>query len=500
MKQPIRFRRLLTILYLGTVIPLLIVVGILLDNEYRVIVLDASTTQLRNLVDAVVARRGPPGPPTLANDAPALARSLDNQLQNTEVTAAVLDERGQLIRQAGERELLLDQDVHDDARESGVARVLEVRHNATNYLVYLLPVQAPNGRVRSTIEARLPLTSVETSLATMRVWLMTTIGGAALLALAIAPFVGRVAVRPLKQLRATAQGIARGDFDRRAEPSTVIEFNELATTFNAMLDRLQEALQKEERAATEMRRFAADASHELRSPLAVFGNSVDVLERALRNQDGERAAEVIGLMRGEIGAMTRLVDDLLLLARMQQPGQAPIRRETVEPLPLLEEVYERGQLLARGQALRLEWPQTPIQPIDADRDALKRALNNLVENAIRHTPLGHAIVLSTQHVETGCRFTVRDEGSGIPPEHLPHIFERFYRGDSARDRAITGSGLGLAIVRAIVDAHGGQIYIKSAPGEGTTVALIIPSDVQPGFSGDTASIQEGVVSFKVKEM
>ncbi|NOK57280.1 MAG: hypothetical protein GFH27_549309n14 [Chloroflexi bacterium AL-W] len=226
-----------------------------------------------------------------------------------------------------------------------------------------------------------------------------------------------------------------------------------------------------------MRRFVADVSHELRSPLNVLSGSVEVLEVAQQRGDPEGSRQATAILHAEIESMGRLVNDLLLLARMEsvhdQQGAA-LQLTQVEPLPLLEEITERARLLATGQHIRMEWPQSDPGSLLADANALRRALNNLVENALHHTPVGKSIVLSLLPEADGCWFIISDEGCGIRSEHIPHLCDRFYRVDSARTRKSGSSGLGLAIVHAITTAHNGKIAIKSALGSGTIVRIWLP--------------------------
>ena len=176
--------------------------------------------------------------------------------------------------------------------------------------------------------------------------------------------------------------------------------------------------------------------------------------------------------------MSSLVDDLLFLARADHPDnriENLPNQVSLDPLPLLEEVYERAQLLASGQILRLEWPHRPIVPLLADREMIRRALNNLIENALHYTPAGREIRLRVEADEQTCRWIVQDQGDGMEPEQLAHMFERFYRGDQARGRRGAGAGLGLPIAIAIAQARGGTIHAASKPGEGTVVTLELPS-------------------------
>ena len=174
--------------------------------------------------------------------------------------------------------------------------------------------------------------------------------------------------------------------------------------------------------------------------------------------------------------MTRLVENLLLLARLDQPDEAVaslLHPEEIHPFPFLEEIYEHSQLLVQGQQVELLWPSGEIGPIWADREMLRRALNNIVENAIVYTPAGKKITLSLENKNGYCCFIIEDQGIGIAPDQLSKIFERFYRSDKSRNRQIPGSGLGLAIVVAIVRVHGGEIQVESKLDHGTRFRLII---------------------------
>ena len=173
--------------------------------------------------------------------------------------------------------------------------------------------------------------------------------------------------------------------------------------------------------------------------------------------------------------MTGLVENLLLLARLDQPEEAVaslLHPEEIHPIPFLEEIYERSQLLVQGQQVVLVWPTGEIGPIWADREMLRRALNNIVENAIAYTPAGKKITLSLENQNGYCCFIIEDQGRGIAPDQLSKIFERFYRSDESRNRQIPGSGLGLAIVAAIVRVHGGEIQVESELEQGTRFRLL----------------------------
>ncbi len=489
MKRPIPFRWLLVLFYLGSVIPLLLGTGVLVYREYREHVANMTAARVRELVDGVVNRVEASGTAATVADLEPLATSLAMLAWAGDAHAVVLDADGRAVASKlgpgdgnpSRREAAL----HARVRSSGRVRLDEIDGPDGDWLAYARPVRAPSGQVVGTIGASVSLAPLELQLAEIRRFVGLTIGGAALVALLFAWVVGGLATRPLRGIVATAREVARGNFDKRALIPFVAEPRELAETFNTMLDRLEAAYRTEARTADRMRRFAADASHELRSPLAVLDNGVAVLRRALRQQDPVEVERILSIMGGEVEGMTKLVDDLLFLARLEQPTTAAgptLALEPVEPLPLLEEVHDRARLLATGQDLRLEWPRQEIVPIVADREMLRRALNNVVENALRHTPPGRAVSLSVEAVPEASRFVIADQGNGISAEELPRIFERFYRGDSARGRERSNSGLGLAIVRAIVAAHGGRVDVSSEPGIGTRVELHFPLNVQRAFS------------------
>ena len=497
MKRPISFRWLLALIYLGSVVPLLLGAGVLVYREYREHVMDMTAAQLRELVDGVVAGVEASGGVASADGLEPAAASLALPAWTGDVQTTILDRDGRPVVPRSREPSRGEAALHARARSTARPRLDEIDAPGGDRLAYARPVRDQSGGVVATVGASVPLAPLALELEEIRRFVALTIGGAVLVALLFAWVVGRLATRPLRGLMATAQDVARGSFGTRALLPSVAEPRELAVAFNAMLDRLQAAYQAEARTADHMRRFAADASHELRSPLSVLDSGVDVLRRALRHEDRAEVERILAILAGEIEGMAKLVDDLLFLARLEQAGPESgvvLTLEPVEPLPLLEEAHARAQLLATGQDLRLEWPNHPIESIVADREMLRRALNNVIENALHHTRSGRMVTVGVVADSGSCRFVVADQGSGIPPEQLPHIFERFYRGDSARPRERSSGGLGLAIVRAIVTVHGGRTEVSSEPGVGTRVEIVLPSNVQRTFSGPSGETQVAAVS------
>jgi two-component system OmpR family sensor kinase len=220
------------------------------------------------------------------------------------------------------------------------------------------------------------------------------------------------------------------------------------------------------------RDFAADASHELRTPLAALRGQVDVMRRAIPEQpaDAERLA---ASMRRELARLSRLVDDLLVLARLDALGSAALAPGSVDVCSVAEDVYAQVTALpaARDREIRLE-QNGPVR-IVADGERLHQVLLNLLANAVEHIPAGGQATLCIEPTECGARVEVRDNGGGIPADHLAHIFDRFYRADGVRQRG--GAGLGLSIARAIVEAHGGRIHASNLPSGGANFSVELPS-------------------------
>ncbi len=221
----------------------------------------------------------------------------------------------------------------------------------------------------------------------------------------------------------------------------------------------------------QLKQFTADASHELRNPIAVIQTNVQVALADPDEQFQRSQLEVVERLTRRLG---RLVDDLLFLAR-QESGLVQVRRDRIDLSTLLEQVVEEQQAIAQEKSLTLTYqvPTTNI-PIHGDPDQLTRLLTNLIANAIQYTAAGD-ITVTPSTAASQITITVKDTGIGIPPQDLSRIFDRFYRVDPARSRSAGGSGLGLAIAKVIADNHQGQIALSSIPNQGTTVTLTLPT-------------------------
>jgi signal transduction histidine kinase len=275
--------------------------------------------------------------------------------------------------------------------------------------------------------------------------------------------------KPLEDMAAVTRQITNADDLSRRVPNTerTDEIGVLARSFNQLLERLERLFQTQQR-------LLADVSHELRTPLTAIRGNVDLMRRM-----GDADPESLEIIQEEIERMTRLVGDLLLLARADAGG-LPLEKKKVELDNLLFEVYRQVRLLEKSVAVKVtEVDQVCIM---GDVDRLKQLLLNLISNAIKYTPDGGTVDVSLSKNNGWAYLSVADTGTGIPAEDLPYIFDRFYRVDKARARAQSGqggAGLGLAIAKWIAQAHGGDIDVVSKVGEGTTFTITLPTVVEP---------------------
>ena len=223
------------------------------------------------------------------------------------------------------------------------------------------------------------------------------------------------------------------------------------------------------------RDFVANVSHELRTPLTIVGGFAETLQDP--GIPAEKRAEFARTILSNTQRMQRIVDELLDLSRIETGHWKPLPQQ-VRIADLAREVFERLNASIKSKQVSVETSIGPgADTIYADRTALEQILVNLVENSLRHTGAGGRITIETVRQGRGTALAVRDTGTGIPPEHLPRIFERFYRADSGRSREAGGTGLGLAIVRHLVEAHGGSVSAESVPGSGTTIRMLFPENV-----------------------
>ncbi|MDV6301882.1 HAMP domain-containing sensor histidine kinase [Rhodococcus cerastii] len=304
------------------------------------------------------------------------------------------------------------------------------------------------------------------------------IGAAVLLALAvIAYFVVRRSLRPLREVETTAAAIAAGDLHRRVpEWSEKTEVGRLSLALNGMLSQIQRAFaataaSEEAARASEdrMRRFVADASHELRTPLTTIRGFAELYRQGAMSD----ISLLMTRIEGESARMGLLVEDLLMLARLD--AQRPLDMRRVDLLTIAADAVHDAKAVSPARDISLKVLAGPgIPEVSGDDARLRQVLANLVGNAVRHTPESASITVCVGTTQSSVLLEVQDTGPGLGEEEAAHVFERFYRADSSRTRESGGSGLGLSIVAALVAAHNGTVRVQSAPGQGATFRVELP--------------------------
>jgi signal transduction histidine kinase len=337
----------------------------------------------------------------------------------------------------------------------------DVSVNGTHLRVITQPITI-EGQVVGNVQAAASMSTIES--ATDRLLKILLGGGliALLLSLLMGDWLARRALRPVESIVATAQSITAADDLGRRIPYTgppEDELGRMVTAFNATLGRLDRLFRAQ-------RRFVGDVSHELRSPLTSIQGNVDLVR--LYGSDPKS----IEAIESEVARMSRMIDDLLLLAQADA-GQIPVEMEALELDQLLLEIYNESGMYSKGMhVLKLgEFEQVSVL---GNADRLKQLFTNLVTNAIKYTPKGGAITLALQQKSDGVYVSVSDTGLGIPEEDLSNIYDRFYRVDKHRSRAMGGAGLGLSIVKWIADVHHARVDVQSEVGKGTTFTVILP--------------------------
>ncbi|HKA53859.1 MAG TPA: ATP-binding protein [Candidatus Binatia bacterium] len=349
----------------------------------------------------------------------------------------------------------------EDGRETYETLVLPGVSAAPVRLLTLPVIE--HGRIVHLVQVAMPLESAEAARSHFLFILLgltpVALGGAG----AGGWFLARRALAPVDTMVETARKIEAGDLSRRIEtPESNDELGRLAAVLNDMLVRL-------ERSFTAVRHFSADAAHELRTPLTILKGELEV---ALRSGPAEQEYQrVLGSCLEEVDRLSALVEDLLFLARSDSgnlnPAQSPLDLAEV-----LEEVVPALRALAETAGVTLTVPAPPAVWVRGNRPMLFRLLFNLAENAIKYTPAGGTVEVELGQGDSVAKLTVRDTGPGIAPEEQARIFDRFYRGDPARERG--GTGLGLALARSIVLVHNGQINVESTPGQGSCFSVTLP--------------------------
>lgn len=271
--------------------------------------------------------------------------------------------------------------------------------------------------------------------------------------------------RPLRSLTSAARCMAAGDLEQDVPVTSKDEIGELTQAFNSMSQAVAHANQLR-------RQMTADIAHDLRTPLTVIGGYIESMQEGVLDVTSERLA----IIRSEIERLHRMVEDLRTLSRADA-GELALVRQAVDPGVLLERVAAVYRHSAEQKQVTLQVEAAAGLPaIQVDEARMVQVLGNLMDNALRYTPEGGVITLEAGPLNGDLQLCVEDNGPGIPPQDLPHVFERFYRADRSRSDADGASGLGLAIARALVQAHGGQMHAESVLGRGTKMIICLPRD------------------------
>ena len=460
---PLSIRARLTLWYTGVVVAILLLVSVAAYSLLRWHLyndLDASLFTV-----AGVLRDAPPVDP--ASPLPPDLEPLVREFLGSEFADALmqlLDPEGRLRSRALRPALPLSREARANALRG--APTLETVDLTTGEQARLLTMPVEHGgRIVDLVQVAMPLRRTRQTLVRYVETLLVLVPLGAVLSAAGGWLLARRALRPVDRMSQSALKISAEDLSQRLERrGTQDEIDRLADTLNAMLGRLEAAF-------AEMQRFTADAAHELRTPLTALRGGIEIALRAERSPDEYR--RVLASSIEEVDQLIRLAEDLLLLSRSTIGLTAA--RHPVDLEPLCLEALELGVRLAKGKGVNVSLGATVPAVVQGDAGALRRALVNLVDNAVKYTPAGGSVVISLERAGDRVRLVVEDTGIGIDPADTRRIFEPFVRLDAGRSRDTGGSGLGLAIARSIVLAHGGTLEVQSRPGGGSRFTIDLPA-------------------------
>jgi len=424
----------------------------------------ATDTALRvsaqQVVDAIDFENGQPQLQAIPTASSALSPS------DSQVWLRVVDRQGHVLGGVGRyRDVPMPPDLIAAVQQQRADFATAIGPGATGATrIYSVPFPDDDDHFVGSLQVGQGVGENERILAQLLLSLCLGTGLAVLVACLSGLFMAQRALAPIDQITRTMQQIEAHDLTRRLTldlPDDVV--GRLARMFNQMLTHLEAAFQRQ-------RRFTADAAHEFRTPLAVMKNEIGVaLNHPRRRAEYQR---VLHVLDDQVNRLTRLTADLLLLARGDSQQEAHMQT-CIDLSDMLDSVAQQAQRMAQDAQIDFTTAIAPGLHMLGDRDQLIRLFMNLLDNAIRYTPGGGQVRLvaepTTHEVggEQHCAIAIHDTGEGISPHHLPHIFERFYRGDATRSRTVGGTGLGLAIVKQIADAHSGTMTVQSVVGQGT---------------------------------
>lgn len=352
----------------------------------------------------------------------------------------------------------------------------EIRHSDTigEDLLYAASPVLSGKNVTGVVRLAIPLTQVEKRVTRMRKVIAMITFCMMMAAIWISIWISRSISRPLSSICLTAQKLAGGDFGARVAGLPPGEHRQLGDTLNLLAEKIQQDITQLRRLEQVRKDFVANVSHELRTPLATVKACAETLKSGAV-EDPENRMEFLQEIEKSSDRMARLVDDLLTLSAIES-GQRPPVFEPVSVMDITEEVAASLKPLAEKKSVTISLAESNGLPrISADKRQLKQVFTNLLGNAIKFVEPEGKILVSAAAKDGKVTVSVSDNGAGIPGEHLPRIFERFYRVDKSRSSELGGTGLGLAIVKHIVEAHGGSVGVESVSGRGSTFHFTLPA-------------------------
>jgi two-component system, OmpR family, sensor kinase len=461
----------LTALSAGLLAALLGLLGGVLYFNLRRFLVDSTALRMRAQAKPVIERHFAS---SASQDLEKAASTFSRALTSRDTTASLFDRRSRLLAD-GRR--LPEEPVSVQPRTGLLRRALggekeityAVREGGQRSLVALVPLKPDPASAKTigVVQLTTPLAQVDQILARQR-W-MFGLGMAVTVALGVLGelWLTRVSLQPLRRVIETSRRIAAGDFSQRVQlPQSADEVGQLGEAFDQMAGTIETTLESQGR-------FVSAAAHELRTPLTALSGSIDVLQRGAQDDPAATRSLLQGMQR-EVKRLNHLTEQLLSLTRLDGPGMLDLQQ--IRLGAFLEEIAGKAIHLLGERRLRLI--QGPDISLQADPDLLTQVLFNLIDNAVQHTGPQGTIEIGWKTGSEEVMLLVRDNGEGIAPQDLPHIFETFYRGDRSRSRRQGGTGLGLAIAQAIVLSHHGRIEVASRPGAGAQFRITLPL-VQP---------------------
>jgi two-component system OmpR family sensor kinase len=462
----------LYLLHVLLLMAILGIAGVLVYSQVQNRLISNRLTQIRETVSWALTNAEPLGSIEV-HDMNQVIESL-SESPTPDFSFFLLDSNGELVRPLGQgkpRFIKIPVSLADlsytTAASETIEHISKVTGDQYRTLTSIWPVFDSNDSLLGAVQSEVRLDETDIALSQLVDVLILGFSLIFVAASGLWLFLTRAVLRPLEDLARVSAAVNASSLESRVPvPRIRDEAYRTTVAFNNMLDSLQAYISREKETKLKTQQFLTDASHELRTPLTVLRGYLDVLRRGVKD-DPKALENALETMHATVDKMVRLTNDLLDLSRLDLGRELNI--EVVELNSLCQSTVEAAQVMVKDR--QLDFQPGPTAEIRGDTQLLEQVLWNLLDNAIRHTATNGKIVVRVNRQDLNAYITVQDDGEGISPEHLPRIFDRFYRADPTRPG---GAGLGLAIVKAIIEAHNGEITLQSTPGSGTTVTIVFP--------------------------